>query len=441
MDDIKSTLLLALVIITGVFTAPTCYNYLTARSQEIGIVKDLQKTEYVEEKDNYSITYNLDGGVVENNPDEYNLFTETFTLNNPTKQGYEFLGWTNETLTEPTFVVTIKQGSAGDIAFTANYHKNLEEPQISFGQSNTMYITWQAVENATGYILDVNGTEIKLENTSWAFDARVLKSGTNTFKVKAIRETTQKTFESPYSNTLEYYIAEDIESPVLSIEDNIITFNKVDNAQEYILVVGNSQTSITSFVNAVGNDTVSISIYENDDIEYLFYSQDNLEYFNSDTHTVPVYVKAVPYFLDLVAPGISNTINFEYPEFDKFNSLNIQANYQTVDMIADKGLMLDNNQYLCLLLSSSAGNLFDNNEYLSRYGFTVEISSNNEIVQTSLLNFGAAGVFYTKLNSLENLATYTVTFMFSNNYHDNYFVECFEVDFVLNTSQVWCITF
>ena len=120
MDDLKSTLLLALIIITGVFTAPTCYNYLMARSQEIGIVSDLEKTEYVDEKDNYSITYNLDGGIA-NNPDEYNLFTKTFTLSNPTKDGYVFIGWTNETLTEPTIKVTICNGSSGNIEFTANY--------------------------------------------------------------------------------------------------------------------------------------------------------------------------------------------------------------------------------------------------------------------------------------------------------------------------------
>ena len=42
----------------------------------------------------YSISYNLDGGTVSNNPSSYNVSNETITLNNPTKTGYTFSGWT-----------------------------------------------------------------------------------------------------------------------------------------------------------------------------------------------------------------------------------------------------------------------------------------------------------------------------------------------------------
>ena len=41
----------------------------------------------------YAITYNLNGGTA-TNPTIYNERTETFTLNNPTKSGSTFLGWT-----------------------------------------------------------------------------------------------------------------------------------------------------------------------------------------------------------------------------------------------------------------------------------------------------------------------------------------------------------
>ena len=42
----------------------------------------------------YSITYDLDGGTLEvPNPASYTRITNSFTLNNPTKSGYRFVGW------------------------------------------------------------------------------------------------------------------------------------------------------------------------------------------------------------------------------------------------------------------------------------------------------------------------------------------------------------
>ncbi len=42
----------------------------------------------------YNITYDLAGGTVSGNPTTYTVQTETFTLNNPVKEGYTFVGWT-----------------------------------------------------------------------------------------------------------------------------------------------------------------------------------------------------------------------------------------------------------------------------------------------------------------------------------------------------------
>lgn len=43
---------------------------------------------------NYTITYNLNGGSVSDNPTSYNLETPTFTIQNPTRTDYTFAGWT-----------------------------------------------------------------------------------------------------------------------------------------------------------------------------------------------------------------------------------------------------------------------------------------------------------------------------------------------------------
>jgi len=71
--------------------------------------------------DTFNITYNLDGGEVTGNRTTYRPTTSTFTLKNPTKLGYEFLGWTYEGQTTPTLTVTISKGSRGSKEFTANY--------------------------------------------------------------------------------------------------------------------------------------------------------------------------------------------------------------------------------------------------------------------------------------------------------------------------------
>lgn len=70
----------------------------------------------------YEIVYDLDGGTLaKENPTFYTVGTEDFTLNNPTKQGYVFTGWTGSNGDEPEKEVTIAKGSGGDRHYTANW--------------------------------------------------------------------------------------------------------------------------------------------------------------------------------------------------------------------------------------------------------------------------------------------------------------------------------
>lgn len=68
----------------------------------------------------YLITYDLDGGSVASNPPNYTK-SDTITLNNPTKKGYEFLGWTGTGLDTVTKNVTIPKLSEGDRNYVANW--------------------------------------------------------------------------------------------------------------------------------------------------------------------------------------------------------------------------------------------------------------------------------------------------------------------------------
>lgn len=73
--------------------------------------------------DEYNIIYNLNGGTLngKTNPDTYNIETPTFTLNNPTKTGYTFEGWTGTDITGTSKIVTINQGSIGNRTYTATW--------------------------------------------------------------------------------------------------------------------------------------------------------------------------------------------------------------------------------------------------------------------------------------------------------------------------------
>ena len=73
----------------------------------------------------YTITYDLDGGTAEGNPDTYTVETETFTLKNPTRPGYIFSGWSGTGLTgEDNLTVTIPKGSTGNRTYTAHWRYN-----------------------------------------------------------------------------------------------------------------------------------------------------------------------------------------------------------------------------------------------------------------------------------------------------------------------------
>ena len=72
----------------------------------------------------YRIEYELNGGTVSGNPSSYTNVSDTFTLNNPTKQGYTFIGWTGSNGNIPQKEVRIEKGSTGDRKYIANWQVN-----------------------------------------------------------------------------------------------------------------------------------------------------------------------------------------------------------------------------------------------------------------------------------------------------------------------------
>ena len=71
--------------------------------------------------ENYSITYNLNGGSGSDNPVSYNAETETIILKDTSKANYTFKGWYDNAACSGSPVTQIAKGSVGDKTFWAKW--------------------------------------------------------------------------------------------------------------------------------------------------------------------------------------------------------------------------------------------------------------------------------------------------------------------------------
>lgn len=72
---------------------------------------------------NYELTYDTDGGTLIGQKTEYNVTTNTFTLPQPTKTGYRFLGWSGTDVEDIQLTVTVSKGNIGARSYTAHWEK------------------------------------------------------------------------------------------------------------------------------------------------------------------------------------------------------------------------------------------------------------------------------------------------------------------------------
>ena len=99
----------------------------------------------------YNLSYDLAEGTVDtDNPTNYSVESETITLNNPTRAGYTFAGWTGTGLDGATPTVTIAQGSTGDRTYTATWTQTAtpEEKTVST-ETTWIFNDYTTTENKT----------------------------------------------------------------------------------------------------------------------------------------------------------------------------------------------------------------------------------------------------------------------------------------------------
>ena len=122
----------------------------------------------------YNIEYDLKGGIVSGNPNSYSIEIETITLNNPSKNGYIFIGWTGSNGSIPELDVRIEKGSTGNKEYIANWKeeyyfhikKYLEDDEyIVKINPNTKRIDFENnIETNLNYTIKEGNNEVKEED-------------------------------------------------------------------------------------------------------------------------------------------------------------------------------------------------------------------------------------------------------------------------------------
>ena len=136
----------------------------------------------------YSITYDLDNGVLPEgvtNPSTYTTETETFTLNNPSKTGYSFQGWKEANSNVVNNPEIITKGSIGDRIYTAIFVDDIDpnkEAPTGTPTTSTIKVTFNQTDDGSG--IDPTTIEYGIKKDGqWIWESATSQDeeGTHTF--------------------------------------------------------------------------------------------------------------------------------------------------------------------------------------------------------------------------------------------------------------------
>lgn len=138
----------------------------------------------------YNISYNLNGGSVAGNPTTYNIETNSFTLKNPTKTGYDFIGWTGSNGNVPQTTITISKGTFEDLSYTANWEAheytityNIQMENVTHSNPNTY-----TVEDASFTL--INPEKYGAEFIGWTIGSSTTPSTSLTIDTSQAKDLT-----------------------------------------------------------------------------------------------------------------------------------------------------------------------------------------------------------------------------------------------------------
>ena len=264
----------------------------------------------------------------------------------------------------------------------------LDAPQISL---NDNVISWGAVSNADYYEVYENGNFAARQA---ATTYRITKTavGEYVYKVCAISASTAYT-TSGFSNTVTYKIepqvepAEPLETPVITLSDNVITWSAIEHATAYeIYENGTRLTQVTASPYTITNTVAGEWVYK---IKAI--SSDTVHYSPSDfsnTVTYSVEEEEVGFTVTVTAPaGFSNTVQVVL--------------YKDGENVGTKTATLSGGQGRVTFASDNTGNytagiLSLPSGYVST---TVRLTSTNPEAEIKIISLGGSEVFKVGTNS------------------------------------------
>lgn len=115
----------------------------------------------------YTITYDLDRGTISGQPTSYNKYSGRVTIPNPAKDGYRFLGWTGEGITEPQKDVSFEAKEMNrNLTYTAKWEKIIYH-NVDFVTEHGAKPQAQQVESGTKAARPADPTEDGWKFKSW----------------------------------------------------------------------------------------------------------------------------------------------------------------------------------------------------------------------------------------------------------------------------------
>ena len=179
----------------------------------------------------------------------------------------------------------------------------LVAPQISLNQS-TGVITWSAVDNATAYEVMENGS-LAVRQSATTYKITKTAVGEYVYTVRAISVNAAYT-ASNLSNTVTYVVepepAEPLATPVITLNDNVITWTAIAHATAYeIYENGEKLTQVTTTSYTITRTLAGEYVYKIRAIssDAVYYEPSAF----SNTETYTVQVRALGFQVNVTVPS------------------------------------------------------------------------------------------------------------------------------------------
>ena len=191
-----------------------------------------------------TITYILNGGSMGGNPFSYTIEDATFQINNPSRTGYIFDGWSGTGIDGLSKSVKIKQGSTYPREYTAHWTCDLSAVSAKLTPSSTVY-TGKTIT----YTIEVNGETLR-EGSDYTLSnphLEIKEPKTYSITINGVGAyTNSKTFTLTISK-----------APVTVTPDDIIkVYGDADPELTYTIegLIGSDQLKSLSISRAPGED-------------------------------------------------------------------------------------------------------------------------------------------------------------------------------------------